>query len=132
MENQLRHSSHTRIKNLCDQMAVVGITKTSEELARRCIRILSQKYDALVTTLNTHVRNPPLTFEEFSVILLEEEMLMKTRDGRSDAAFSVMSKGKGGEKKNGKKKKFSKSLTIKSFQIQIQLIFSSSSKALNH
>ena len=43
----------TRIKNLCDQMAAVGITKTSEELARRCIRILPQKYNALVMTLNT-------------------------------------------------------------------------------
>ena len=52
----------TRIKNLCDQMAAVGITKTSEELARRYIRILPQKYDALVTTLNTQVRNPPLHF----------------------------------------------------------------------
>ena len=94
----------TRIKNLCDQMAAVGITKTSEELARRCIRILPQKYDALVMTLNTQVRNPPLTFEEFSAMLLEEEMRMKTRDGRSDAAFSATSKGKGSEKKNGKKK----------------------------
>ena len=32
---------------------------------------------------------------------------MKTRDGGSDAAFSATSKGKGGEKKNGKRKKFS-------------------------
>lgn len=96
----------TRIKNLCDQMAAIGITKTSEELARRCIRILPQKYDALVTTLNTRVRNPALTFEEFSVMLLEEEMRMKTHDGGSDAAFSATSKGKGGEKKNGKRKKF--------------------------
>ena len=41
------------LKNLCDQMAAVGITKTSEDLAKMCIRILPQKYDALVTTLNT-------------------------------------------------------------------------------
>ena len=32
---------------------------------------------------------------------------MKTRDGGSDVAFSATSKGEGGEKKNGKKKKFS-------------------------
>ena len=35
-------------------------------------------------------------------------MRMKTRDGGSDVAFSATSKGKGGEKKNGKKKFFGK------------------------
>lgn len=101
-----------RIKDLQDQMAAVGVAKTPEDLARRCIRILPAKYDGLVTALNTQVRPSPLTFEELSAMLLEEELRLKTREGGSDAAFFANNKGKGiassdGSKKKLKKKKFS-------------------------
>ena len=97
-----------RIKDLQDQMAAAGVAKTPEDLARRCIRILPQKYDGLVTALNTQVRPQPLTFEELCAMLLEEELRFKTRDGSGDAAFSANAKGKGLEsKKKPKKKKFS-------------------------
>ena len=96
----------TRIKNLRDQMAAVGISKTKEDLARRCMRVLTHKFDGLVTALNTQVRNPPLTFEEFSAMLLEEEMRLKSRDAGNggDSALTAKAKAKGEKKKDGKKK----------------------------
>ena len=45
-------------------------------------------------------RNPPLNFEDFSAMLLEEEMHQKTRIGE-DSAFSTGSKkGKGKDSSN--------------------------------
>ncbi|MCO5600940.1 hypothetical protein L7F22_055057 [Adiantum nelumboides] len=65
LENQLADQRHLdtkkaedfikRIKNLQDQLAVVGVVTTPEDLARRYIRILPPKYDGLVTALNTQV-----------------------------------------------------------------------------
>ena len=96
----------TRIKGLCDQMAAVGIAKTSEELARRCIRVLPQKYDGLVTALNTQIRTPPLTFEEFSSMLLEEELRLKSRDGETSVALTMKTDWKNNNKQRPKKKRF--------------------------
>ena len=80
MESENAEKFITRVKNLRDQMIAIGITITSKDLARRCIGILPPKYDGLVTTLNTQNRNPPLNFEDFSAMLLEEEMHQNTRN----------------------------------------------------
>ena len=48
----------TRIKDLRDQMAAIGVSISSVELARKCIQILPPKFDSLATTLNTQVRVP--------------------------------------------------------------------------
>lgn len=68
-------------------MTAIGITITSEDLARRCIRILPPKYHSLVTALNTQNRNVPLNFEVSSAMLLEEEMHQKMRNGGEDSTF---------------------------------------------
>ena len=78
-----------------DQMTAIGITITSEDLVRRCIRILPPKYDGLVTALNTQNRNPPLNFEDFSAMLLGEEMYQKMRTGEDLAFLAGSKKGKG-------------------------------------
>ncbi|KAH7424974.1 hypothetical protein KP509_11G035000, partial [Ceratopteris richardii] len=70
----------------------LGAYWLDKELARRCVRVLPAKYDGLVTTLNTQVRPNPLTFEEFSAMLLEEEMRLRNRQRISDAAFSANAK----------------------------------------
>ena len=61
----------TRIKDIRDQMATIGMPISTEDLARRCVRALPSKYDSLVTSLNTGVCPSPLTFKEFSSILME-------------------------------------------------------------
>lgn len=106
-EDEAAESFVSRMKNLRDQMAAVGIAKSSEDLARRCIRVLPPKYDGLVTALNTQVRTPPLTFEEFTAMLQEEEMRLKSRENQLDSAFSAKVKSSQDDKKKGKKKKFS-------------------------
>eukprot|EP00249_Psilotum_nudum_P026600 c32915_g1_i1 orf=1-282(-) len=63
-----------RIKNLRDLMAGVGIKVMTEELARWCTHILPKRYDSLITSLNTQQRDPPLMFEDFSMLLQEEEL----------------------------------------------------------
>lgn len=101
----------TRIKDLRDQMAGAGVQITSEELARRCLRICPPKYDGLVTALNTQVRPQALTFEEFTALLLEEELRLKSREGsgKGATAFTANAKGKGNSSnkadKDGDKKK---------------------------
>ncbi|MCO5561248.1 hypothetical protein L7F22_014869 [Adiantum nelumboides] len=99
------------IKDLQDQLTAVGVAISPEDLARRCIRILPAKYAGLVTALNTQVRPFPLMFEELSAMLLEEEIRLRTREGRGDAAFTANTKGKGvtsnASNKKPKKKKFS-------------------------
>ncbi|MCO5563573.1 hypothetical protein L7F22_017218 [Adiantum nelumboides] len=63
------------IKDLQDQLAVVGVAISPKDLAQRCICILSTtKYDGPVTALNTQVCPTPLMFEELSAMLLEEEL----------------------------------------------------------
>jgi len=112
-EGEAREQFITQIKNLRDQMAAVGIKKTSEELASFCIRVLPRKYDSLATALNTQVRTPPLTFEEFGAMLVEEEMRLKARDG-TDTAFSANAKkgkGKGSGNPNASEKKKKNSKT---------------------
>ncbi|MCO5581175.1 hypothetical protein L7F22_035053 [Adiantum nelumboides] len=89
LENRLADQRHLdtekaedfikRIKNLQDQLAVVGVVITPKDLTRRCIRSLPPKYDGLVTALNTQVRPTPLTFEKFCIMLLEEEVRLKSR-----------------------------------------------------
>lgn len=54
------------------------------------------KFDNLVTPPNTKVRPKPLTNEEFSVILLEEELQLGTHDGNNDTMFSATCNNKGG------------------------------------
>ena len=71
-----------RIKDLQDQLAVVGVVVSPEDMAHRCIRVLPSKYDGIVTTLNTQVRPTPLKFDELSAMLLEEELRLKTREGK--------------------------------------------------
>lgn len=86
----------TRVKNLRDQLAAVGVALRSEELAQRCLRKMPAKYDSLVTSLSTQVRSTPLTFEDFSAILQEEELRQKMRREGEDAAFAAsVKKGKG-------------------------------------
>ena len=62
----------TRVKNLRDQMIAISTTITDEDLAHRCILILPPKYDGLVMAQNTQNINPPLSLEDFSVMILEE------------------------------------------------------------
>ncbi|MCO5579740.1 hypothetical protein L7F22_033600 [Adiantum nelumboides] len=59
-------------KNLRDQMAAIGIGIKLQDLTQRCICVLSPRYDSLVTSLNTQMHVPPLSFEEFCDILQEE------------------------------------------------------------
>ena len=90
-------------KDLRDQMAAIGVSISSVELARKCIRILPPKFDILATTLNTQVRVPPLTFEDFSSILQEEELRQKARQQPQgeDATFSTnQKKGKAKDSRN--------------------------------
>ncbi|MCO5567848.1 hypothetical protein L7F22_021544 [Adiantum nelumboides] len=105
-----------RMKDLIDQLAAVGVAISPEDLARRCIRILPVKYDALVIALITQVRPTELTFEELSAMLLEEELRLRTRAGGADAAFTANTKGKGSSSKS-KKKKFSGDADSKVFGI---------------
>ena len=84
----------TRIKNLRDQMAAISIGIESRDLARRRICVLPPRYDSLVTSVNTQVCVPPLSFEEFCSILQEEEMQQKLWGG-GDSAFIANTKGKG-------------------------------------
>ena len=99
-----------RIKDLQDQLAAVGVVISPEDMARRCIRVLPSKYDGIVTALNTQVRPTPLKFDELSAMLLEEELRLKTREGREDSAFLSRTKGKGTSNSNNvnriPKKKF--------------------------
>ncbi|MCO5612829.1 hypothetical protein L7F22_067100 [Adiantum nelumboides] len=55
----------TRIKNLRDQMAAIGIGTKSQDHAQRCIHVLPPRYDSHVTSSNTQVHVPPFSFEEF-------------------------------------------------------------------
>ena len=69
----------TRLKDLSDQMAPIGIFIISEDLVRRFIQVLSPKCDNLVTTLNMQVRVPFFTFGDFCSILQEEKLRRKSR-----------------------------------------------------
>ena len=60
------------------------IQKPREDLAQWCLQICLPRFDGLVTTLNTQVRPQPLSFEEFCVLLMEEELRLKARDGGSN------------------------------------------------
>ena len=58
LENQFANGEKVesfvkRIKDLQDQLAVVGVVISREDMARRCIRVLPSKYDGILTTLNT-------------------------------------------------------------------------------
>jgi hypothetical protein len=90
----------TRIKGLRDQMAAIGMPLRSEDLARRCLRALPPKFDGFVTALTTAVRPTPLTFEEFSSMVMEEEMRLKVRSS-ADEAYAASAKGKGKSKDSG-------------------------------
>lgn len=90
----------TRIKGLRDQMGTVGIIVDTKDLARRCLRILPLKFEGFVTALTTAQRPTPLTFEEFSSLLQDEELRLKTRNG-GDSAFTASTKGKGKGKESG-------------------------------
>ena len=46
----------------------------SEDLAQRLLQALPPKFDGFVMTLTTTIRPTPLTFEEFSSMIMEEEM----------------------------------------------------------
>ncbi len=72
--------------------------------------------------MNTQVRNPPLTFEEFGAMLVEEEMRLKAKDG-IDTAFSANAKkgkGKGSGNPNASEKR--KKLKAKCFYYETSLV----------
>ena len=79
LESKTGEKFITWVKNMHDQMTATGISITRKDLEHRCIRILPPKYDGLVMALNTQNTNPPLTFQDFSAMLLEEKMCQKTR-----------------------------------------------------
>ena len=62
-----------RIKDLQDQLAAIGVVVSPEDRARRCIRVLSSKYDGIVTALSSQVRPTPLKFDELRAMLLEDK-----------------------------------------------------------
>lgn len=76
-----------------DQMTIVGIVKINDEFFMRCIHILLQNFDGLVTTLNIQVRDYTLSFNEFWHILLEEEIWLKSQEN-SDIVFVANIKDK--------------------------------------
>ena len=78
-------------------MAVIGISLRSEDLAQMCLRALPPKFDGFVTVLTTTVKLTPLTFEEFSSMIMEEEMRLKLHSS-VDEAYATSAKGKGKSK----------------------------------
>ena len=62
--------------------------------------MLPPKFDGFVTALTTAVRPTPLTFEEFSSMVMEEEMRLKVRSS-ADEAYAASAKGKGKSKDSG-------------------------------
>jgi len=47
--------------------------------------MIPPKFDGFVTTLTTTIRPTPLTLEEFSSMIMEEEMGLKARNGVDEA-----------------------------------------------
>ena len=62
--------------------------------------MLPPKFDGFVTTLTRIVKPTPLTFEEFSSMIMEDEMRLKVRCS-ADEAYVVNAKGKGKAKDSG-------------------------------
>ena len=69
----------------------------------------------MVTSLNTQVRTPPLTFEQFCAMLLEEELRQKAREGGDIAFMANAKKGKGKDFSNSSTSKDKKKKKMKCF-----------------
>lgn len=112
-ENESVQPFLTKVKEVCEQLAAVNEPVSEVDIMSVVMNALPSTYRYLVTTLM--VREKQLTFDEFSGILLQEELMRKgySKDTKSQdqalMARSTSSRGRGRKQGRGRGRNYDSS-----------------------